>query len=127
TGGRSSTERSPSASSVAEADPQIARGFERVVVQGDGAHAARLDQTHGLEAGRSETDHDPELPALHQANRGRAEASGDGPVARRRPAAALEMAEHERACLLPRHFREAGREQLPHAAEALLLTRFGRL
>src|SRR5690606_25971002 len=84
----------------AERSAEVAGGADRVGVDGHAFDAVdRAIQWHGQDLGRIEGDHRTELAILDAADGGRAEAERDQAIVSGGRAAALEVAQHERARL----------------------------
>src|SRR5574341_149717 len=88
--------------SVAEADPQVARGNDGVGIERHALRSGeRLFDRHGHDGGRLQGHHVPEALFGDQAHGGGAEAQSQQAVERGRAAAALQVSQYERAGLLP--------------------------
>src|SRR5690606_10665149 len=111
--------RSIPIASIAEGDPQVAGGPDRVRIDGNA-----LDLAHGLlegdrvDVGRVEGDHGTEAALGDATDGGGAEAEGDEAVVGRGRAAALEVPEDEGAGLAPCPLGDLAGEALGDPAEA---------
>src|SRR6266581_1481140 len=110
------------ARSVAQADPQVPRGGDRVGVERHPPRRGeRLFDRDGGNNGRPQGHHGAELALGDEPHRRRAEPQAQQAIEGRGAAAALQVTEHQRARLLAGQLRDRVRHLVTDPAEALVL------